>query len=150
MPVFRNISPKNRTTEKELLIPKFVNFQGFSPKGIYAVRFPNHSALVAQADPATIIATKGRTRNKQTISTEANDERTSWMDGWMIYSWIALSTVMYGGYSLLQLLDKANAMMPFRLTCFRAGHAHAGVLLSMSLLYYTSRSYSFQPPPRAL
>jgi hypothetical protein len=36
--------------------------------------------------------------------------------GWMIYSRIALSTVMYGGYSLLQLLNKANAMTPFRLT----------------------------------
>lgn len=57
--------------------------------------------------------------------------------GWMIYSWIALPTVMYGGYSLLQLLNKADAMTPFRLTWFRAGHAHAGVLLLMSLLYYT-------------
>ena len=57
--------------------------------------------------------------------------------GWMIYSWIALPTVMYGGYSLLQLLNKANAITPFRLTWFRAGHAHAGVLLLMSLLYYT-------------
>jgi hypothetical protein len=66
--------------------------------------------------------------------TEANYERTR---GWMIYSWIALPTVMYGGYSLLQLLNKANAMTPFRLTWFRAGHAHAGVLLLMSLLYYT-------------
>ncbi len=59
------------------------------------------------------------------------------LHGWMIYSWIALPTVMYGGYSLLQLLNKANAMTPFRLTWFRAGHAHAGVLLLMSLLYYT-------------
>lgn len=56
--------------------------------------------------------------------------------GWMIYSWIALPTVMYGGYSLLQLLNKTNAMTPFRLNWFRAGHAHAGVLLLMSLLYY--------------
>jgi hypothetical protein len=39
------------------------------------------------------------------------------------------SAVMYGGYSLLQLLNKANAITPFRLTWFRAGHAHAGVLL---------------------
>jgi hypothetical protein len=52
--------------------------------------------------------------------------------GWMIYSWIALPTMMYGGYSLLQLLNKANAIIPFRLTCFRAGDAHAGVLLEQS------------------
>jgi hypothetical protein len=49
--------------------------------------------------------------------------------GWMIFSWIALPTVMYGGYSLLQLLNRAHGITPFRLTWFRAGHAHAGVLL---------------------
>jgi len=26
--------------------------------------------------------------------------------GWMMYSWIALPKVMYGGYSLLQLLKE--------------------------------------------
>ena len=57
--------------------------------------------------------------------------------GWMIYSWIALPTVMYGGYALLRLLTQANAATPFRFTWFRAGHAHAGLLLLMSLLYYT-------------
>ena len=57
--------------------------------------------------------------------------------GWIIYSWIALPTVMYGGYALLRLMTQANLATPFRLTWFRAGHAHAGVLLLMSLLYYT-------------
>ena len=57
--------------------------------------------------------------------------------GWIIYSWIALPTVMYGGCALLRLLTQANSVTPFRLTWFRAGHAHAGVLLLMSLLYYT-------------
>jgi hypothetical protein len=57
--------------------------------------------------------------------------------GWMIVSWIALPTVMYGGYALLRLTTQTNAATPFRLTWFRAGHAHAGVLLLMSLLYYT-------------
>jgi hypothetical protein len=55
-----------------------------------------------------------------------------------IISWIALPTVMFGGYSLLGLLARDNAWLtPFRATYFRAGHAHAGVLLIMSLLYYT-------------
>ena len=55
-----------------------------------------------------------------------------------IISWIALPTVMFGGYSLLGLLAHDNAWLtPFRATYFRAGHAHAGVLLIMSLLYYT-------------
>ena len=54
-----------------------------------------------------------------------------------IISWIALPTVMFGGYSLLGLLARDNTWLtPFRATYFRAGHAHAGVLLIMSLLYY--------------
>jgi hypothetical protein len=44
---------------------------------------------------------------------------------------------MYGGYSLLQLINRGNVLTPFQVNWFRAGHAHAGVLLLMSLLYYT-------------
>jgi hypothetical protein len=55
---------------------------------------------------------------------------------WIILSWIALPTVMFGGYSLLRLLNRGDALTPFQVSCFRAGHAHAGVLLLMSLLYY--------------
>ena len=55
-----------------------------------------------------------------------------------IISWIALPTVMFGGYSLLRLLASGNTWLtPFREEYFRAGHAHAGVLIVMSLLYYT-------------
>ena len=54
-----------------------------------------------------------------------------------IISWIALPTVMFGGYSLLGLLARGDTWLtPFRATYFRAGHAHAGVLLVMSLGYY--------------
>jgi hypothetical protein len=53
---------------------------------------------------------------------------------WVVYSWIALPTVMYGGYALLGLVAR-NEDTEFRRTWFRAGHAHAGVLLLMSLLY---------------
>ncbi|RPI80847.1 MAG: hypothetical protein EHM41_21845 [Chloroflexi bacterium] len=52
-----------------------------------------------------------------------------------IIAWIALPTVMYGGYSLLGLLTR-NGLSEFQQTFFRAGHAHAGVLLLMSLLYH--------------
>ncbi len=55
-----------------------------------------------------------------------------------IISWISLPTVMFGGYSLLRLLASGDKMLtPFRETYFRAGHAHAGVLLVLSLLYYS-------------
>jgi hypothetical protein len=52
-----------------------------------------------------------------------------------IIAWIALPTVMYGGYSLLGLLNR-DRLTPFQQTYFRAGHAHAGVLLLLSLLYF--------------
>lgn len=53
-----------------------------------------------------------------------------------ILTWIALPTVMYGGYSLLNFLQRGNRLTPFQVMYFRAGHAHAGVLLLMSLLYF--------------
>ena len=56
---------------------------------------------------------------------------------WVILSWIALPTVMFGGYSLLRLINRGDVLTPFQVNWFRAGHAHAGVLLVMSLLYYT-------------
>jgi hypothetical protein len=53
-----------------------------------------------------------------------------------IISWILLPTVMFGGYSLLHLQVRNNVLTPFKEIYFRAGHAHAGTLLLMSLLYY--------------
>lgn len=52
-----------------------------------------------------------------------------------IIAWIALPTVMYGGYALLGLLIQGG-LSEFQQTYFRAGHAHAGVLLLLSLLYH--------------
>jgi len=50
------------------------------------------------------------------------------------------------GYSLLQFLNRENAFTPFQVTWFRAGHAHAGVLVLMSLLYYSfMEKTSFSP-----
>ena len=45
---------------------------------------------------------------------------------------ISLPTVMYGGYALLGLLSE-DKLSEFQRTYFRAGHAHAGVLLVMTL-----------------
>ena len=53
-----------------------------------------------------------------------------------IVSWISLPTVMFGGYSLLRL-TLGGKLTPYQEKFFRAGHAHAGVLLLLSLLYYT-------------
>jgi hypothetical protein len=61
----------------------------------------------------------------------------SGLRGWIIFAWIALPTVMYGGYSLIQLIKRGNVLTPAQVDFFRAGHAHAGVLTLMSLLYYT-------------
>jgi hypothetical protein len=53
-----------------------------------------------------------------------------------IISWILLPTVMFGGYSLLHLQVRKEVLTPFQETYFRAGHAHAGALLLLALLYY--------------
>lgn len=45
---------------------------------------------------------------------------------------VSIPTVMFGGYSLLRL-RAANRLTEFQATFFRAGHAHAGVLLVMTL-----------------
>lgn len=49
---------------------------------------------------------------------------------------VVLPAVMYGGISLLQFLinDPAYSANPLRQDLFRAGHAHAGVLLILSLI----------------
>lgn len=59
-----------------------------------------------------------------------------------VISWILLPTVMYGGYALLGLTAKGGQLSPEQERNFRAGHAHAGVLLILSLVYfdYLSRS----------
>lgn len=50
-----------------------------------------------------------------------------------LISWISLPTVMFGGYSLLGAAgDRLTAEQR---GLFRAGHAHAGVLLILSLVY---------------
>ena len=53
-----------------------------------------------------------------------------------VISWVSLPTVMFGGYSLLRFVSRNDSLTPFQESCFRAGHAHAGVLLVMSLVYY--------------
>lgn len=47
---------------------------------------------------------------------------------------VSLPTVMFGGFSLLQLLA-ARRLTGFQVGAFRAGHAHAGVLLVLTLVY---------------
>lgn len=49
---------------------------------------------------------------------------------------ISLPTVMFGGYSLLRLAA-AQKLTPFQHRYFRAGHAHAGVLLVLTLATLT-------------
>ena len=51
-------------------------------------------------------------------------------------SLIALPTVMHGGCSQRRLMERGEGLTEFRRTYFRAGHAHAGVLLVLSLVYY--------------
>lgn len=56
--------------------------------------------------------------------------------GWLI---VILPTVAYGGFSILNLIitkDVGIVDNPLRKEFFRAGHAHAGILLILSLVCY--------------
>lgn len=48
----------------------------------------------------------------------------------------SLVTVEYGGWALLGFLTGHGTLDTFRERFFRAGHAHAGVLLVLSLAYF--------------
>ena len=48
----------------------------------------------------------------------------------------SLVSVEYGGWALLGFLTGRGQLGQFREQLFRAGHAHAGVLLILSLVYY--------------
>jgi hypothetical protein len=49
---------------------------------------------------------------------------------------LSLVGVEYGGWALLGFLTGRGALGAFREQFFRAGHAHAGVLLVLSLVYF--------------
>lgn len=48
---------------------------------------------------------------------------------------LMLVTVEYGGWSLLTFLSGGEGLADWQKGFFRAGHAHAGVLLVLSLVY---------------
>ena len=49
---------------------------------------------------------------------------------------LSLITVEYGGWALLGYLTGRGQLGQFQEKFFRAGHAHAGVLLVLSLVYF--------------
>jgi hypothetical protein len=50
---------------------------------------------------------------------------------------VSLVTVEYGGWVLLSFVsDRRGQLSDFQTQFFRAGHAHAGVLLVLSLVYF--------------
>ena len=57
-------------------------------------------------------------------------------------SLLSLVGVEYGGWAPLGFLTGRGQLGEFREQFFRAGHAHAGVLLVLSLVYFLYRSTS--------
>jgi hypothetical protein len=63
---------------------------------------------------------------------------------------ITVPTIQYGGYFLLtSLMDKSSGYMenPLRQNFFRAGHAHAGVIVILSLICQVLADASILPTP---
>jgi len=62
---------------------------------------------------------------------------------------ITVPTIQYGGYFLLtSLMDKTSGYMdnPLRQNFFRAGHAHAGVIVILSLVCQVLADSALLPP----
>jgi hypothetical protein len=62
---------------------------------------------------------------------------------------ITVPTIQYGGYFLLtSLMDKGSGYMdnPLRQNFFRAGHAHAGVIVILSLVCQILADVAVLPP----
>jgi len=63
---------------------------------------------------------------------------------------ITVPTIQYGGYFLLtSLMDKSSGYMdnPLRQNFFRAGHAHAGVFIILSLVCQLLADAALLPTP---
>jgi hypothetical protein len=63
---------------------------------------------------------------------------------------ITIPTIQYGGYFLLtSLMSKSSGYMenPLRQNFFRAGHAHAGVIVILSLVCQILTDSAFLPFP---
>jgi hypothetical protein len=63
---------------------------------------------------------------------------------------ITVPTIQYGGYFLLtSLMDKSSGYMenPLRQNFFRAGHAHAGVIVILSLVCQVLADAAVLPDP---
>jgi len=52
------------------------------------------------------------------------------------FTLFAIVTVEFGGWSLLGMLTSQGELTEFEEQFFRAGHAHAGVLLTLALVYF--------------
>ena len=52
------------------------------------------------------------------------------------FTLFAIVTVEFGGWSLLGMLTSQGDLTEFEEQFFRAGHAHAGVLLTLALVYF--------------
>ncbi len=62
-----------------------------------------------------------------------------------IIALLSLVSVEYGGWALLGFLTGRGRLGGFRERFFRAGHAHAGVLLVLSLVYFLYLDRTWYP-----
>ncbi len=63
---------------------------------------------------------------------------------------LVIPTIQYGGYFLLRVLSGKMAALQlteFQKSMFRAGHAHAGVLIQLSLICQIAADYAKLPIP---
>jgi hypothetical protein len=61
------------------------------------------------------------------------DDPVRWL---AIFALLGVTGVIYGGWALLTFITGREGLSPAQQRFFRDGHAHAGVLLALSLAYF--------------
>jgi hypothetical protein len=65
------------------------------------------------------------------VTSQRGGVTSRWAGGLLLL----LVTVMFGGVSLLRILAAGDILDDWQVSQFRAGHAHAGLLIVLSLIY---------------
>ncbi|CAA9562057.1 MAG: hypothetical protein AVDCRST_MAG87-1659 [uncultured Thermomicrobiales bacterium] len=77
-------------------------------------------------------------RHPKATPADASDTGAAYLQNiFSAISWALLVGVMFGGYSLLRMLSSGDGLTDHEEQFFRAGHAHAGVLNVIGILYGT-------------
>lgn len=79
----------------------------------------------------SLVSDRSVTHHREALTRQRGGVTSRWAGGLLLL----LVTVMFGGVSLLRILQDGDILDDWQVSQFRAGHAHAGLLIILSLVY---------------